>query len=880
MDIAQLLGMATGKVIGKHPFPEHLLECRKAATEGIVLLKNENSLLPISAGKIALFGAGAIDTILCGTGSGYVMSSYKVNVAQGLKNNGFTLTSDKWLKKFEAASKKANKEDKTLSKIDRMWSGVTILIDEPEITAEELAEAKATDTAIYVVRRNAGEGGDRKAVKGDYYLSDMETANLTLLAENFAHVIVVLNTCVIDANFLNEIPNIEAAVLMGQPGADAGNIIAHILTGKSCPSGRLTDTWTLKYEDNPASTTFAANDGNSLQEDYNEDIFVGYRYFDSYGIEVLYPFGYGLSYTSFSHKVTGFSANLNKVTLKVEVENTGAVAGKDVVQIYASAPAGRLVKPIHELAAYKKTKKLQPGEKQELKITFDTEYLTSYDESLAAFVLEPGDYQIAIGRNSRDTSVAAVIRVEKEICYRQVVSRLAPDHELDIIAPPVYSRPECSDVIAITLDASAFTTIQGFTPAPEKTESVPADMNATLVDVAEGRTSLEAFVNSLDEEVLYRLVTGAADETPYEVPVRGNGKTKPIGGGTSSGATTKLFAKSLGIPEWKVTDGPAGCHLPFSAVTGYPAGMVIAQTFNDNLAYLCGRGIGQELAHYGFSIILGPGMNIHRDPLCGRAFEYYSEDPVISGKMAAAVTRGVQATPGAGVSIKHFAANNQETDRSSENNTITERALREIYLRGFEICVREADPKTVMTSYNKLNGTHTSSNIDLITHILREEWGFKGLVMTDWGTQSVKAYDLIAGNDLIMGGYRSDYLKAAVHGTSPEFADDGYVRTIEQKVYGGFITNHIEFWNVFDLSAEGADTVSTTVAAGKELNPKVEEKVQTGIATVTENADGTKTVTYKGTDRGAYLPLEAVRACAARTLEQILDSVSYRIMKK
>jgi beta-glucosidase len=294
------------------------------------------------------------------------------------------------------------------------------------------------------------------------------------------------------------------------------------------------------------------------------------------------------------------------------------------------------------------------------------------------------------------------------------------------------------------------------------------------------------------------------------------------------------------------------------------------------MSKLQGLGIGKELEHYCQSIILGPGMNIHRDPLGGRAFEYYSEDPLISGKMAAAMTIGVQTTPGAGVSIKHFACNNQEEDRARENNTVTERALREIYLKGFEICVREANPKTVMSSYNLINGTHTSSSVDLITHILRGEWGFQGLVMTDWGSQSEKAYDLAAGNDLIMGGYRSDFLKAAVHGTPAEFGEDGYVRSQEFKVYGGFIKNTVEFWNSFKPDAEGCDEIKTTVRAGVALNDKVAEMVEKKMATVQENPDGSKTVTYRGYDRGAYLDIEDVKTCATRTLEQIADSVSMR----
>lgn len=272
MDYRQIIGFITGKP-SKHPYPEHMQQARRIAAEGMVLLKNERNVLPIQTGaKVALFGAGATDTVVCGTGSGFVYAPYTVNVEQGLRNAGMEVTSQGWLARFASESKRANKEDKTLSKIDRMWSGLSILIDEIEITDADIAEAKTADIGIYVIRRNSGEGGDRKAEKGDYFLSDMEKANLTKVAKAFPKVIVVLNTCVIDANFLYEIPGIDAALLMGQAGNESGNVLADVLTGKVNPCGRLTDTWAKKYSDNPASATFGANDGDTLQEDYVEDI--------------------------------------------------------------------------------------------------------------------------------------------------------------------------------------------------------------------------------------------------------------------------------------------------------------------------------------------------------------------------------------------------------------------------------------------------------------------------------------------------------------------------------------------------------------------------------------------------------------------------------
>ena len=890
MTIKQLIGAATGKP-SRHPYPQHMQDGRQIAANGIVLLKNENNVLPLAGKSVALFGAGAVDTISCGTGSGFVFAPYTVTVEQGLKNAGLTLTSRTWLERFRKASKEANRKDKTLNMLDRMWSGLRILIDDLPITEAELKEAQAADTAIYVLRRNAGEGGDRKNEKGDFLLSDQERENLTLLGKHFAHTIVVLNTCVMDVSFIHEIPGLDALVLMGLGGGETGNALADVLTGKVCPSGRLTDTWAKRYADHPASATFAANDGDSLQEDYNEDIFVGYRYFDSFGMEPLYPFGFGLSYTSFSMKVTEVKADWNTITLIAQVTNTGKCAGREVVQVYVTAPEGRLTKPYQELKAYRKTKLLHSGESETLTLSLPTESLASYDEEKAAFVMEAGDYLLRVGRHSRDTQIAAVLHLDAEACVRQVRNEVHPDHALDtwkaparteIAAKNPWMALEAKDVPVLSLDAVDCKTIDGACKTHESDRLTEQRMakarpakDATLPDVKSGKVSVEDFVASLDDETLLRLVTGAANETPHKVEKRMTRKAKRVKAPSSSGSTTGQYLDSLGIPSWLLTDGPAGLHLPGCGATCYPVGMVIAQTWDDELANRMGQGVGKELAAYHYSVILGPGMNLHRDPLCGRNFEYYSEDPLLSGKMAAATTKGVQSTPGVAVSIKHFACNNQETDRLKQNSTVSERALRELYLRGFEICVREAMPKTIMTSYNKLNGIQTSSNYELLTEIVRGEWGFHGLIMTDWGTESVKAYDYHAGNDLVMGGYDTDILLAALNGTAPEFTEDGYVTVVEKKVFGGFITQKMEYWNRFQPDASGPDTVTAKVAAGKEPNAKIQELIQSGVATMTEHADGSKTVTYRGLDRGQYLNRSDLQVCVCRVLEQLMDSVSW-----
>ena len=897
--------MLTGKQLGELPFPETAQVARQVAAEGMVLLKNDGTL-PLNGKKVALFGVGAVDTIVCGTGSGYAFSPYKVTILQGLKNAGMEITSGQWLKKYEKDQKEARKNGKKLSIIDKRWSGITPEAVESAITEDDLRGASAADTAIYVIRRNTGEGSDRKAEKGDYYLSDMEEKNLRAVAAHFAHTVVVLNTCIIDAVGINEIPGVSAVLLMGQAGLESGNALADILTGKVNPCGKLTGTWAKKYEDYPASKTFSMNDGDTENEDYTEDIFVGYRWFDSFGLEVEYPFGYGLSYTDFEMKPVSVTADWQNVTVTVQVKNTGKFPGKEVVQIYASAPSGKLAKPYQELKAYAKTGIIAPGGAEEVKLTFATENLSSYDEEKAAWVMEAGDYRIRVGNHSRDTKVAARIRLDGDAVTRQVSNQLALHKPLDLAVPPV-GAVESVDAPVITLAAADCVTVDNVSRIPKETVTFvpegstfalpqrkyrfPFDLaervqtvrncpDATLPDVKAGKVTMEEFVASLDTQTLLRIVTGTGKETKHPVPSRVSGKkySNTIAM-AASGKTTAQYTKTLGIPAIALCDGPAGLHLMGSNCTAYPVGMVLAQTWDAAAAARVGDVYGKELENYHVHIALGPGMNIYRDPLCGRNFEYYAEDPVLTGKTAAAFTAGLQDNhPGYGVALKHFACNNQEIDRITSSSNVSERAQREIYLKGFEICVREAQPLTIMSSYNCINGIHTSSRYDLLTDVLRGEWGFKGYVMTDWDSQSDKPYDFHAGNDIIMGGYSTDILAAAISGAAPQFDADGAIHQTVVAAYGGFFKNTQEDWNSFLPHADGADTVSVTVAAGTALSPRVEEARQKGLAQVQENADGSKVVTYRGTDRGQWLPLGDIQKCAIRVLTGLMNSAAMEEM--
>ena len=900
--------MMTGKITGKLPIPEAAKAARRAAAGGIVLLKNDGTL-PMKAGKVALFGAGAEDTTVCGTGSGFAFSPYTVSVRKGLENAGFTVSSSLWLKNYAAAKKQAEKNGKKLGMIEKRFNGETVYVSDTPVTDEELAAAMTADSAIYVIRRNTGENYDRKPEKGDYYLSEIEEANLRKIAAKFGHTVVVLNTCVIDAAVLESIPGISAVVLMGQAGMEAGNALADILTGKVTPSGKLTDTWAKRYEDYPASATFSANDGQTDVELYTEDIFVGYRHFDTKGLEVVYPFGYGLSYTSFAYEDTAVTADWEKVTVRVTVTNTGKCAGREIVQVYASAPKGRLPKPNQELKGYAKTKLLRPGESGTVEISFSSADLSSYDEDKAAWVMEPGNYLIRVGTHSRDTKIAAVLRLDGEAVTCQLSNQLKPDRELELMDYPQRQHEDAADAPIIELFAKDCVTVDGASkiphmvtnyysegqapmpvqrkfqfpvPCEEKNETVPARPRSTLLDVADGVVTMEEFVASLDVETLLRIVTGIGSETKYPAAPRlPKGTLRSKFNGSASGKTTNQYAGSLGIPAMALADGPAGLHLVGMPAVSYPVGMVTAQSWDRELAYEIGDSYGGEMEHYDVTVALGPGMNIHRDPLCGRNFEYYSEDPLLTGKTAAAFTRGMQEKhPGYGVAIKHFAANNQEINRTNMNAVISERALREIYLKGFEICVKEARPMTVMSSYNCLNGLHTSSRYDLLTDVLRGEWGFDGMVMTDWDSTSEKPFDYHAGNDLVMGGYPTDVIAAAVTGKPAQFDQDGAVHQDKIAMYGGIFHKTVDAWNSFTPEAGGKDKITVQVKAGIKLSPRVDEAVKSGIASVQEQADGSKRITYLGTDRGAYLPLGDIQRSAMRVLQVLMENAPMKLRRK
>ena len=752
----------------------------RAACEGIVLLKNEG-VLPLKAEKIALYGAGAEFTTKGGTGSGEVNERYSVNVLQGFENRGCKVTTKPWLEDMRIAYKKAEEEflrqqRETILKLkihsimDMLFTRNPIPDSRPILQKD--IEDSDTDTCVYVLARQAGEGGDRKLDKGDFYITDRERADIETCAKAYANFVLVINSgAQIDMGFADEIPGIGAIVYISQLGTEGGNALADVLTGKVTPSGKLTDTWAKCYQDIPFGENFSHLNGDLDNEDYSEGIYVGYRYFDSFGVEPRYPFGYGLSYTDFSIEASDVTASGSRVIVTAKVTNTGSFAGKEVVQLYVSAPAGQLDKEYQSLAAFAKTPLLQPGQSETVELSFDLRAIASFDEAAGAFTLEQGDYILRLGNSSRNTAACAVAALDrtvqvskhKHICpVKTVFSQLVSQSGI---------REVPEQIKRVSIDAGTIETVVHQYREPE----ICSDIR------------VRTFVNSLSVPEMTKIVVGSGQfggRHRFNLP-------------GSVGNTTSAFW-DRGLANVALCDGPAGLRIqkrstvtakgevkmvdfPMSAfelipqfarklvfgdpekepmvyqyATAFPVATAIAQSWNTALAEEIGRGVYEEMKEYGCTYWLAPAMNIHRNPLCGRNFEYFSEDPYLTGAMAAAITKGVQQEPGFYVTVKHFACNNQEDHRNTVSSNVSERALREIYLRGFEMAVKEGGAKSVMTSYNKINGVYTPNSYDLCTDVLRNEWGFDGVVMTDWYSTNpgLGKNDLCiqAGNDLIMPG--------------------------------------------------------------------------------------------------------------------------------
>ncbi|HEX3039797.1 MAG TPA: glycoside hydrolase family 3 C-terminal domain-containing protein [Caproiciproducens sp.] len=873
---------------------------REAATQGMVLLENKDNVLPLAEAtkKIALFGGGARHPVKGGTGSGDVNQRNVVPIDEGFKNAGYEITSTGWLDAYDAAytAAKAN------------WHGgmfSAFSFSDTEITDDQITSAKTTDTAIYVVSRNSGEGSDRDSGKGDYLLSDNEYSNLKKLGANFKNVIVLLNVGgVIDTKFFNEIPGLDAMLLMSQAGLETGNAVADVVSGKITPSGKLTDTWAKNYSDYSSSVGFSSNDGNINTEKYTDGIYVGYRYFDTFNVTPQYEFGYGKSYTTFSTNIDSVTANASKVTVQATVTNTGSTySGKEVVQVYFSAPKGLIEKPYQELAGYAKTDLLAPGQKQTLTISYNTTEMSSYDTDSASYVMEKGDYTIRVGNSSRNTHVGAVVRLNDDATTEQLSNQLQPQDTLDEISSSgktsytyASEKNEISSAKVINLtpndivtkdDASPYdngtvTTYQidgqvkdssNYTGDDYETiKAVAKKSSLTLKDVYDKKVTMQEFVAQMSLQQMADIVNG----------IGWGGSGTPIIGAQSNsvpgaaGETTSLY-KDSGIPNIILSDGPAGLRLTQSftgkdATTGaektyyqyctaWPIGTLLAMSWDRDLIKRVGEAIGTEMVELGVTLWLAPGMNIHRNPLCGRNFEYFSEDPLVTGLCAASETLGVQSKPGIGVTIKHFATNNQENNRSTENNVVSERALREIYLKGFEIAVKTAQPMAIMTSYNKINGTFSAANYDLCTDITRGEWGFKGLVMTDWGSQADAGVSMHAGNDMIMPGGSQNTIIQAINKVEPLLNSDGTVKlTTSYDWFGN--AQEVENWNDFVPVLNQGHTSKEKYSANKYVS----------------SVDGKDYTTYSGTYKNDYILKGDLQKSVMNILNIVMQSTQFKKM--
>ena len=760
---------------------------RALAAEGIVLLKNDG-VLPIKEDdEVAVFGRTQYNYFCVGYGSGGdVKAPYKTSFADGLKECD-KIKVNEYLSGIYADWCAKHVPD------EGFWGHWPFCFDEMPLTNEIVKKARETSNiAIVVIGRAAGEDREQKLKGGSFLLSDDELKMIDLVRKYFEKTVLVLDTGNIiefdDIEIFGD--DISAVVLAWQGGMESGNALCDVLCGKVNPSGRLTDSIARRYIFYPSASEF----GHKKYNNYIEDIFVGYRYFESFAQnEVLYPFGFGLSYTTFD-----ITAKLQRVSdgvkIVANVKNTGSVAGKTVVQAYVRAPQNVMAKPSRELKAFAKTKLLEAGEEQTVELNIDEYALSSYDDEgltgyKACWVMEDGEYQFFVGENVRDARSIGSVRFDKK-ATKECHTACSPRYDLTVLESydsllnnaEDYSQLMKYDTLADfqsdvnrmnaddaevylnkfenMINAHEWKCSQKHAQTGYLKERIERnmpieiaqnkDLKLSFDDVKRGVASVDEFISTLSDEDLETLCHG---DLRMDSPLGAKGNAGAFGGISDS-------LKAKGVPCAITTDGPSGIRLCAKASL-LPCGSAIASSWNEELAEKLYSLVALEMKEKGSDVLLAPGINIHRNVLCGRNFEYLSEDPYLTGKMASAIVRGIQAEGGASC-VKHFACNNQERARYINDSRVSERALREIYLKGFEMCVKEANPKAIMTSYNKINGVYSYHNYDLCTTILRSEWGYKNLVMTDWWTRKAKnpdfkgvddnAYRVRAQVDVLMPG--------------------------------------------------------------------------------------------------------------------------------
>ena len=759
---------------------KHIDFLKDNAAEAALFLKR-NDKFPLSKPcDIVLVGNGVRHTIKGGTGSGDVASRFFKTIEEAFKENGFNITSTKWLDSYDEFKNstlndyvKSTKKEAKKHKIMAAVYSMGYFEEEKNYSFDVNFEGEA---CIYVLSRNSGEGNDRRNIKGDVKLSDKEVKDILYLNKKHEKFMLVLNVGgVIDLTSVNEVSNI---LLLSQLGVVTSDILVDIVLGKANPTGKLTTTW-AKPEDYPTYDNF----GNLHDTYYKEGIYVGYRYFNTLNKNIIYPFGYGLSYTDFELKVTNKEYKENKLFVTCSVKNIGNYKGKEVVQAFVRKPNDKIDNPAIELCNYQKTKELLPGEKEESTFIININELGNYDEKMASYILFSGEYIIKVGASSVDLINVCKLVVKEDIVLEKLnnkcgkpgfndlkLERKEEDYssldefvvennfdikeviyKKDTYTDPLIEKLSVSDLALITLGhhETGFASIVG-----ASCKSVVGGAGETVLSIKEINKSL----TMADGPAGLRLkhTYGIDKKGVYDISM------DPFM------EKMVLFLPKLSRPFIMPPKNRHG-EIHHQYTTAIPIGTALAQSFNDEFVKACGRLVAEEMKLFKVDLWLAPALNIHRNILCGRNFEYYSEDPYLSGKIAAAMTSGVEENKGLGVTIKHLACNNQELNRNNNNSHISERALREIYLKGFELCIKESNPKAIMTSYNLINGVHASESYELINDILRCEWGYDGLVMTDWiktGRSFCKksiypapyaSKNILAGNDLTMPGANADY---------------------------------------------------------------------------------------------------------------------------
>ena len=711
---------------------------KEAAAEGIVLLKNEGGMLPLrQEDKISVFGRPQIEYYRSGTGSGGAVNvEYATNILDGFENSNLNID-ETLVEKYKKWLKDHPFDNGGGGWACEPWFQKDMPID--EAFAKE--QAAKTNKALYIIGRTAGEDKDNAIWQGSYILTDEEKENLRNITKAFDNVCIILNVSnIIDLSWINDEEyngSIKSVIIVWQGGMEGGTAVVDVLSGAETPSGKLADTIAYSIEDYPSTKNF----GNEFKNLYEEDIYIGYRYFETFAPDkVQFEFGYGLSYTTFDIETQTVKEKTDSIELNVKVTNTGdKFAGKEVVQVYYEAPQGELGKPARELIAFAKTKKLAPGESQELTLEFKISDMASYDDSgvtghKSCYVLEAGEYNIYVGNSVKNLTKINTYNEEELVVVEKLQEAMAPTEAINIMKPGKKNADGTYEVTYVPVSTQTVDMAKRISDNLPMDMPITGDMGITLQDVRDGKATLEKFVAQLSIEEM-------------AIIIRGEGMSNPrVTRGTASafgGMSDSLF--NYGIPAACCADGPSGLRMEGKA-TQLPIGTALSATWNTELVRELYTMEGQELYRNQVDTLLGPGVNIRRNPLNGRNFEYFSEDPFLSGKMSVASTGGIK-DGGAWGTIKHFALNGQESHRFKIDAVCSERAIREIYLKSFEMAVKEKTVMSIMTSYNPINGHWAASNYDLCTTILRKEWGNKGFVMTDWWAKM---------NDVVTGGKESN----------------------------------------------------------------------------------------------------------------------------